>query len=121
MKFIGFKLVVVAIETRQCILWCVLFRIHAGERELEAQGTMARFACQGDSEPLMRLERPSTASSQTTAHIVNACFNEILSSKQLDSKDINNLVVSKRESIESDSDFQEFYVDRLTKVFCRAI
>ena len=77
---------------------------------------MARFASQGDSEPLMRLERPSTASSQTTAHVINACFNEILSSKQLDSKDINNLVVSKRENIESESDYQEFYVDRLTKV-----
>ena len=78
---------------------------------------MARFACQRDSEPLMRLERPSTASSQTTAHIINACFNEVLSNKQLDSKDIDNLVVSKRESIESESDYQEFYVDRLTKVY----
>ena len=78
---------------------------------------MARFARQGENEPLMRLERPSTASSQTTAHIINACFNDILSSKRLDSKDINNLVVSKRENMDqSDSDYQEFYVDRLTKV-----
>lgn len=76
---------------------------------------MARFARQGDGEPLMRLERPSTASSQTTAHVINACFNEILSHKQLDSKDINNLAVSKREIPETD--YQDYYVNKLTKVF----
>ena len=75
---------------------------------------MARFASQVDGEPLMRLERPSTASSQTTAHIINACFNEILSQKQLDSKEINNLAVSKKEN--SDSDFQDYYVEKLTQV-----
>ena len=75
---------------------------------------MARFVCQGDAEPLMRLERPSTASSQTTAHVINACFNEILSHKQLDSKDINNLVVSRKD--DSDVDYQDYYVDKLTQV-----
>ena len=75
---------------------------------------MARFVSQGDNEPLMRLERPSTASSQTTAHVINSCFNEILSQKQLGSKDISNLVVSKREK--SDSVYQDYYVDKLTKV-----
>lgn len=75
---------------------------------------MARFVSQGDGEPLMRLERPSTASSQTTAHVINACFNEILSNKQLDSKDISNLVVSKKDK--SDPVYQDYYVDKLTKV-----
>lgn len=75
---------------------------------------MARFASLGESEPLMRLERPSTASSQTTAHIINSCFNQILSHKQFDPKDISNLAVSKRES--SQSDFQDHFVDKLTKV-----
>lgn len=75
---------------------------------------MARFVSRGDNEPLMRLERPSTACSQTTAHVINACFNEILSHKQLDSKDIGNLVVSKKDK--SDSDYQDYYVDKLTKV-----
>lgn len=75
---------------------------------------MARFTSQSDSEPLMRLERPSTARSQTTAHVINACFNEILSHKPLDSKEINNLAVSKREN--SESDYQEYYVDKLKKV-----
>lgn len=75
---------------------------------------MARFVSRGDNEPLMRLERPSTAGSQTTAHVINACFNEILSHKQLDSKDICNLVVSKQDK--SDSVYQGYYVDKLTRV-----
>ena len=75
---------------------------------------MARFVRQSDSEPLMRLERPSTASSQTTAHIINSCFNEILCHKPLDTKGINNLAVSKREL--NECEFQSYYVDKLKRV-----
>lgn len=75
---------------------------------------MARFASHGENEPLMRLERPSTASSQTTAHIINSCFNKILSQKELDQKDISNLAVSKRD--DPPSDFQDYFVEKLTKV-----
>ena len=75
---------------------------------------MARFASEGETEPLMRLERPSISSSQATAHIINSCFNELLSHKKLDPKDISNLSVSRRESTQSD--FQESFVDKLTKV-----
>lgn len=77
---------------------------------------MARRTSGGDSEPLMRLERPSTASSQSTAHIINSCFNEILSKKPLDTKDINNLAVSKKLMTASASEFQEYYVDKLKRV-----
>lgn len=57
---------------------------------------MARFARRSENEPLMRLERPSSASAQTTAHIINACFNEALRQTPLDTKAIHNLSVSRR-------------------------
>ena len=67
----------------------------------------------------MRLERPSTARSQITAHIINACFNERLSHKPLDFKEINNLAVSKRiDSASSEnSEYHDYFVDKLEKVF----
>ena len=74
---------------------------------------MARFASRGDSELLMRLERPSTGSSQTTAHVISACFSEILAHKQPDSQEIVNLVASRKDS---QSDFQDYFVEKLTKV-----
>ena len=80
---------------------------------------MAGCIAREDGEPLMRLERPSTASSQSTAHIINACFNKMLSTKPLDIKDINNLAVSKKLESASTSEFQEYYVDKLKRVsFC---
>ena len=58
---------------------------------------MSRFVKRSDNEPLMRLERPTIASTQTTAHIINSCFNEVLSQRQqMDSGAINNMAVSKR-------------------------
>ena len=58
---------------------------------------MSRFVKRADNEPLMRLERPTLANSQTTAHIINSCFNEVLSQSQhIDSGSIDNMVVSRR-------------------------
>ena len=59
---------------------------------------MSRFVKRSaENEPLMRLERPTLASSQTTAHIINSCFHEVLSQRQqIDSGAINNMAVSRR-------------------------
>lgn len=58
---------------------------------------MSRFVKRTDNEPLIRLERPTLASSQTTAHIINSCFSEVLSQRQvMDSGAINNMAVSRR-------------------------
>ena len=58
---------------------------------------MSRFIKRTENEPLLRLERPTLASSQTTAHIINSCFNEVLSQRQqMDSGAINNMAVSRR-------------------------
>ena len=73
---------------------------------------MARFARRAESEPLMRLERPSSASAQTTAHVINACFNELLRQSPLESRDIHNLSVSKR----GEHDYHDNFVDELKKV-----
>ena len=73
---------------------------------------MARFARRGENEPLMRLERPSTASAQTTAHVINSCFNEILSQKPLDSREINNLAVSMR----GEPNYHDSFVAELKRV-----
>lgn len=73
---------------------------------------MARFARRAESEPLMRLERPSSASAQTTAHVINACFNELLRQNTLESRDIHNLSVSKR----GKHDYHDNFVDELKKV-----
>ena len=73
---------------------------------------MARFARRGDCESLMRLERPSSASVQTTAHIINSCFNEMLSQWQpLDGEAINSLAVSRR----GESDYHDGFVSELKK------
>ena len=67
---------------------CALFKL---------QVRMSRFVKRSDNEPLMRLERPTIASSQSTAHIINSCFNEVLSKRQqMDSGAINNMAVSRR-------------------------
>ena len=73
---------------------------------------MARFARRAESEPLMRLERPSSASAQTTAHVINACFNELLRQSPLESRDIHNLSVSKR----GEHNYHDNFVDQLKKV-----
>ena len=58
---------------------------------------MSRFVKRSENEPLMRLERPTLASSQTTAHVINSCFNEVLSQRQkMDCGAINNMAVSRR-------------------------
>ena len=64
----------------------------------EEEQKMSRFVKRSaDNEPLMRLERPTLASSQTTAHIINSCFHEVLSQRQhIDSGAINNMAVSRR-------------------------
>ena len=66
--------------------------------EHQRQTEMSRFVKRSaDNEPLMRLERPTLASSQTTAHIINSCFHEVLSQRQrIDSGAINNMAVSRR-------------------------
>ena len=73
---------------------------------------MARFARAGSHEPLMKLERPTPASSQCTAHLINAAFSDVLSAKPHDSKAVNNLAVSKR----GESDYHDNFVDHLTTV-----
>lgn len=73
---------------------------------------MARFVRRSDNEPLMRLERPSCASSQTTAHIINACFNDILSQTPLDHGTVSNLAVSKR----GESSYHDEFVESLQEV-----
>lgn len=57
---------------------------------------MARFASRAETEPLMRLERPSTASSQSTAHVINECFRDLLGKQPLDRDVIRNLALSRR-------------------------
>ena len=74
---------------------------------------MARFARRAESEPLMRLERPSSASAQTTAHVINACFNELLRQSPLESRDIDKLSVSKR----GEHAYHDNFVNELKKVF----
>ena len=64
----------------------------------------------------MHLERPSTGSSQTTAHVILACFNDVLAEKSLDSKDINNLSISNILESGSTLEFRKYYVDRLKGV-----
>ena len=75
---------------------------------------MARFVRKGETEPVMRLERPSSASVQTTAHVLNSCFNEILGQKRPDSKAIRNLAVSRR----GERDYHDNFVAALKKVKC---
>lgn len=73
---------------------------------------MARFVRKNEAEPVMRLERPSSASAQTTAHVINSCFNEILGQKRPDSKIISNLAVSRR----GERDYHDTFVAALKKV-----
>ena len=76
---------------------------------------MARIVRRSDNEPLKTLERPSSASSQTTAHIINSCFKEILIQTPLDPGAVNNLAVSRR----GESIYHDEFVDGLKKVCCR--
>lgn len=73
---------------------------------------MARFARAADNEPLMKLERPTPASSQTTAHLINSSFSDVLSAKPHDPKAVNNLAVSRR----GESDYHDTFVDKLKEV-----
>jgi len=59
----------------------------------------------------MYLESPSTSSSQTTAHVILACFNDVLSEKSVDS----TLAIANIEA--GSSEFRKYYVDKLKKVF----
>ena len=68
---------------------------------------MARFATRAETEPLMRLERPSTASSQSTAHVINDCFRDLLGKQPLDRDSIRNLALS--------STKEHKYLDESTK------
>lgn len=44
----------------------------------------------------MRMQRPSSASSQTTAHVLNSCFGDLLQDCQpVDAERIENLKVTK--------------------------
>lgn len=73
---------------------------------------MARYARKGDGEPLLRVERPSSPSAQTTAHVISACFNDMLTRKPLDVKEINNMMVSRKEERE----YHDRYVECLKEV-----
>ncbi len=73
---------------------------------------MARLTRASDNEPLMKLERPTTGCSQSTAHLINVAFTDILSAKPHNPKAVNNLAVSKR----GESDYHDKFVDQLTKV-----
>lgn len=73
---------------------------------------MARYARKGDGEPLLRIERPSSPSSQSTAHVISSCFNDMLASKPLDAKEINNMIVSRT----GESGYHNRYVESLKEV-----
>ena len=73
---------------------------------------MARFARKAEAEPLLRLERPSAAGSQSSAHVINAAFNELLASRPLDAKSIRNLAISRR----GDAAYHDSYVAELEQV-----
>ncbi|KAL5499826.1 hypothetical protein EMCRGX_G011289 [Ephydatia muelleri] len=73
---------------------------------------MARYARKGDGEPLLRVERPSSPSSQSTAHVISACFNDLLARKPLDAKEINNMIVSRK----GESEYHDRYVESLKEV-----
>ena len=73
---------------------------------------MARFTPASGSEPLMKLERPTSGCSQSTAHLINAAFTDVLSAKPHDAKAVGNLAVSKR----GESDYHDNFVDQLTQV-----
>ena len=72
---------------------------------------MAWWSVDKCSEPLMYLERPSTSSSQKTAHIIVSCFSDVLSEKLVDS----TLAIANIES--GSSEFRKYYVEKLKKVF----
>ncbi len=73
---------------------------------------MARFNPVSGSEPLMKLERPTSGCSQSTAHLINAAFTDVLSAKPHDAKAVGNLAVSKR----GESNYHDKFVDQLTQV-----
>ena len=57
---------------------------------------MSRIQTKAEKEPLMRMQRPSSASSQTTAHVLNSCFGDLLLDCQpVDAERIENLKVTK--------------------------
>lgn len=73
---------------------------------------MARFARKAKTEPMLRLERPSQAGSQSTAHVINAIFGEQLSSRPLDAQSVRNLTISRR----GDAAYHDSYVANLERV-----
>ena len=80
---------------------------------------MSRFIKRSENEPLMRLERPTLASSQTTAHVINSCFNDVLSRGQkMDTGAINNMAVSRRGDPNL---YHDSFVDEAKQVCCFAV
>lgn len=76
-------------------------------------GDMSRIQTKAEKEPLMRMQRPSSASSQTTAHVLNSCFGDLLLDCQpVDAERIENLKVTKAGA----DQFHCAYVAALQKV-----
>ena len=84
----------------------------AMETELRPQIVMARYSRRSENEQLLRLERPSSSSTQSSSHVIDSCFNEILSQPTLDAKEIYNLALSRRGS----SDYHEGFITELKRV-----
>ena len=79
---------------------------------------MSRIVSRSEQEPLMRLQRPSSASSQDTAHLVNACLRHFLENSStpvpmLDRGKVDNLRVS---SAEQRDGYHKRYVELLKTV-----
>lgn len=79
---------------------------------------MSRIVSRSEQEPLMRLQRPSSASSQDTAHLVNACLRHFLENSStpvpmLDRGKVDNLRVSSAEQREG---YHKRYVELLKTV-----
>ena len=84
----------------------------------QSNGTMSRIVSRSEQEPLMRLQRPSSASSQDTAHLVNACLRHFLDNSStpvplLDRARVDNLRVS---SAEQRDGYHKRYVELLNTV-----
>ena len=77
---------------------------------------MARISSRGESDPLMRLKRPLSASSvQDTAHIIDSCFGEMLKRRSVDKQAACDQVASQVGG-SGGSYYNDHLVDELQKV-----
>ena len=79
---------------------------------------MSRIVSRSEQEPIMRLQRPSSASSQDTGHLVNACLRHFLENSStpvpmMDRGRVDNLRVS---SAEQRDGYHKRYVELLKTV-----